>query len=498
MDVIELKGVSFSYPEATKSSLSHVDLRVKKGEVLVLCGQSGCGKTTILRLINGLIPFYYPGSLEGTVTVMGHCTAGGSIYDLGSRVGTVFQNPRSQFFCVDVMSELAFGAENQKMEKAQILARIHTAAKLLDLQDLLPRTMFQLSGGEKQKIACGSVTVTDNPILVLDEPSSNLDMAAVAELKEIIRRWKSQGKTVIIAEHRLEYLKDLADRYLYLKDGSIAQSYGAEEFKQLSGQNLEARGLRTLDYTSLTLKGKESSAGRLELQEFCCQYRGAKEPSLMIQRLSIPKGAVIGIIGSNGAGKSTFVRCFCGLQKHASGVLWEAEKRYPRKARLNRSFLVMQDVNHQLFTTSVEEEITLSMGTGASENSGQLQALLKEFDLEDLGETHPMALSGGQKQRVAVASAVASGRDFIAFDEPTSGLDYVHMQQVAACILDLQSTGKTVLLITHDLELIYACCSYILHLEQGKVRESYPLHCGTEQKLRAFFLKQQNLQHPEA
>ena len=147
----------------------------------------------------------------------------------------------------------------------------------------------------------------------------------------------------------------------------------------------------------------------------------------------------------------------------------------------------MQDVNHQLFTQSVEEEITLSM---EREDQTQLQSLLEEFDLLELREKHPMALSGGQKQRVAVASAIASGRDFIAFDEPTSGLDHLHLQQVAECILNLQRQGKTILLITHDLELIYACCSYILHLENGKIEETYPLHAGTEPKLRKFFLPQ--------
>ena len=456
MSCITMKDVSFSYPEAENLSLEHVNLTVEEGEILVLCGQSGCGKTTILRLINGLIPFYYPGILRGEVTVLGHPTATGTIYDLGSRVGTVFQNPRSQFFCVDVMSELAFGAENRRLEKDDILRRIDSAADLLDIHDLLPRTMFQLSGGEKQKIACACVSVTDNPIAVLDEPSSNLDMAAVAELKEIIQRWKRQGKTVVIAEHRLEYLKDVADRFVYLKDGHIEESFSAEQFRQLSKQRLEQRGLRTLSYQDLTLAGRRVPGAALELQDFYFQYRGNKNPSLSIDRLTLPKGAVIGIIGRNGAGKSTFVRSFCGLQKHAGGVLWEDGKRYPRRARLNRSFLVMQDVNHQLFTQSVQEEITLSMENAEPENPEQLAALLKEFDLAELADKHPMALSGGQKQRVAVASAIASGRDFIAFDEPTSGLDFVHMQQVADRILNLQSKGKTILLITHDLELIYA------------------------------------------
>ena len=182
--VIEIKDVSFHYKENSNASLNHVNLQVKEGEVVVLCGESGCGKSTIIRLINGLIPFYYEGQLEGRVKVLGRLTQEGDIYDLGSSVSTVFQNPRSQFFCVDVISELAFGAENLKFDKDEILKRIEDASHELKFEHLLNRTMFQLSSGEKQKIACASVSVTDNPIVVLDEPSSNLDMHAIAELKK--------------------------------------------------------------------------------------------------------------------------------------------------------------------------------------------------------------------------------------------------------------------------------------------------------------------------
>ncbi len=485
MTAIELKNVTFTYPGGESPTLKNVSLSVEKGELLVLCGQSGCGKTSIIRLINGLIPFYYPGELQGRVEVLGRNTAEGDIYDLGKKVSTVFQNPRSQFFCVDVMSELAFGAENQNIASDEILEKIQNSADTLGIRELLPRTMFQLSGGEKQKIACACVSVTDNPIVVLDEPSSNLDMWAVEELKTMIARWKRQGKTVVVAEHRLGYLQNLADRFLYVSGGEIRESYSPEDFRNLSPAELEARGLRALNYENLEIRNRSITEEMLRLRDFRFQYRSSWEARLDIPELALPKGAVIGIIGRNGAGKSTFVRNFCGLQKKGKGLLFDEGKKLNQSKRLDRSFLVMQDVNHQLFTQSVEEEITLSMG---SKNQKDLGRLLSEFDLTSFREKHPMALSGGQKQRVAVASAIASSRDFVVFDEPTSGLDLTHMKQVAQCILDLQKRGKTVLLITHDLELLFACCSQILHMEDGKVRDCYALTEETKEKLQKFFL----------
>lgn len=196
--VIDINNVCFHYQEQKNASLTHVNLQINEGEVVVLCGESGCGKSTIIRLINGLIPYYYKGRMDGQVKVLGHLTQEGNIYNMGSKVSSVFQNPRSQFFCVDVKSELAFGAENLNYDKDEIIKRIEDASHELKFEYLLDRTMFQLSGGEKQKIACASVSITDNPIVVLDEPSSNLDMHAVTELKAMIRYWKQKGNGNII------------------------------------------------------------------------------------------------------------------------------------------------------------------------------------------------------------------------------------------------------------------------------------------------------------
>ena len=484
-NVIEIKDVSFTYKDHAKASLEHVNLQVKKGEVVVLCGESGCGKSTLIRLINGLIPFYHDGKIEGSVQVMGEDTGKGSIYDLGSKVSTVFQNPKSQFFCVDVKSELAFAAENLKFDRKRILDRIEGISSELNLEHLLEKTMFQLSGGEKQKIACASVMVTDNPIIVLDEPSSNLDVYAIGELKKMIRYWKEKGKTIVIAEHRLQYLKDMASRFVYMKKGRILRIFEQEEMNRLSSAQLAEMGLRSLDYSHLLIENKKISDSFLKLTGCSFKYKGSRMPNLSIEKLRIPKASVIAIIGRNGAGKSTFVRCFCGLEKKAKGMAEDERSRCKLKKMLDYSFLVMQDVNHQLFTESVEEEILLSM---KEKDNHLLQQVLTELDIDGNRKQHPMSLSGGQKQRTAVACAMVSQRENIIFDEPTSGLDYFHMQQVAECILHLQKKGKTVFLITHDIELIYACCNYVLQIENGMVQELYQLNDENEEKLGKFFI----------
>ena len=481
---ISLKDVSFKYNESEVFSLLNINLNIKKGEIVVLCGKSGCGKSTVIRLINGLIPFYYHGELKGEVTVQDHNVKNGTIYDLGSRVSTVFQNPRSQFYCVEVKSELAFGAENMNIPKEEIQNRIEKITDTLHLESLLNHTMFQLSGGEKQKIACASVSVTDNQVIVLDEPSSNLDMYAIEELKNMLMLWKELGKTIVIAEHRLNYLKDLAERYIFMEKGEIKGEFSSERFHRFSTKELNAMGLRSVRYEELRIQNQNLLKDSLKLSDFYFKYRRAKVPSLSIKELQLPKNAIIAVIGRNGAGKSTFIRNFCGLEKRGKGILTNGDLKLKPKKRLNSSFLVMQDVNHQLFTESVLEEIALS---AQNSNEEYMDQLLEEFDLAELKDRHPMSLSGGQKQRVAVTSAIASDREYIAFDEPTSGLDYLHMKQVAKCMKKLQGLDKTIFIITHDLELIYSCCNYVLHIEDGKVKEQYELKEENRTKINEFY-----------
>lgn len=481
--MIQFHNVSFTYTgERTDAGIHDINLTVHKGEVILLCGASGCGKTTLTRLINGLIPHYYEGTLSGTVTVSGHAVVDTPLYDMAQTVGSVFQNPRSQFFNVDTTSELAFGCENLGVPEKEVLTRIDRTVDELSLAALMNRSIFELSGGEKQKIACGSVSALSPDVLVLDEPTSNMDMEGIAALKRIIGIWKSQGKTVIVAEHRLRFLSDLADRVIYMKDGRVTEEYSGADFFSQPAEFFRERGLRTSEFQTET-RFSSVPESYIELENFRFAYNKSN-PVLNIPHVKIPAGHVIAVIGRNGAGKTTFVRCLCGLMKRERGVLVHDGKRMNAKKRLSACYLVMQDVNHQLFTESVLDEVLLSM-----KNEDEIQAaeILRALDLLPYKDLHPMSLSGGQKQRVAIASALASERELIVFDEPTSGLDEAHMRQVAENIRRLREQMKTVLIVTHDPELIAACCDNVIHMECGTIRDSYPIDADGSDKLRKFF-----------
>lgn len=485
--MIELRNINFRYAGGTDASgLANIDLIIPDGQVVLLCGGSGCGKTTLTRLVNGLIPNYYEGELSGEVLLDGKNISALPLYETAKYVGSVFQNPRTQFFTVDSTSELAFGCENQGLPEREIIQRVKSTAEQFNMNDLLGKNIFSLSGGEKQKIACAAVSAADPPVIVLDEPSSNLDMSATKDLGRMIRIWKEQGKTVIIAEHRLYYLKALIDRVIYLKDGKIEKDFTAQKAFELSAAQQVEMGLRPFDLGSFPVTVHPVvGGGMIECENFHFAYE-KQRAALDIDRLSLPQAGIIAVIGHNGAGKSTLARCLCGLEKRCRGVVKVEGKSYNRKQRLSLCYMVMQDVGHQLFTESIEEELLISM---AEPDPDKADAVLERLDLLQFKERHPMALSGGQKQRVAIATALVSQRKILVLDEPTSGLDLQHMKEVANELIILQEMGKTALVITHDYELIVNCCTHVLHLEHGTVQEHYALDGAGLQRLRNFFIE---------
>ena len=483
--MIEFENVSFSYTGQEHGGLHDINLKISDGECVLFCGRSGCGKTTITRLVNGLIPQFYQGELHGRVLVDGQEISNIPMYQIAAKVGSVFQNPRTQFFNVDTDSEIAFGIENEARPPEKLAERVEQTTEDLHIQKLRNRNIFELSGGEKQKIACASVSASNPSIIVLDEPSSNLDMSATKDLRRMIQIWKQQGKTVIIAEHRLYYLKELIDRVVYLKDGKIEKDYSALDALKLSVTQQAKMGLRPFDLGTFPVTAHPvASRSSIECENFHFAYTKQRD-ALDIDSLSLPQAGVIAVIGHNGAGKSTLARCLCGLEKHCKGIVKVDGKPYNRKQRLSLCYMVMQDVNHQLFTESTEEEMLISMAEPATDKA---DAVLDRLDLLQFKERHPMALSGGQKQRVAIATALVSERKILVLDEPTSGLDLQHMKEVADELVTIQKIGKTSLVITHDYELIVSCCTHVLHLEHGMVQEQYALDAAGLQRLQKFFI----------
>ena len=492
---VEIKNVSHQYKGSNVKCLNNVSLRVKDGETLLLCGPSGSGKTSIIRLMNGLIPHYYPGVVSGSITVAGKDVIKTELYELAGIVGTVFQNPRSQFFSVETDGEIVFGPENIGLAPEEIIERKKAIVEQLNLKALLGRSLFELSGGEKQRIACASVATLLPDIILLDEPSSNLDEEAIEKLHDIITIWTEEGKTIVISEHRLWYLMDLTDRVVFLEDGCIRHEWTGDAFAGLGLEEIRTfrlrptvlkecnamkKGNRTADMHDV---GKGTSDG-IVLRDFYfsyhrCPYIIRKKKFsetdgdglvLCIPELFLPKGKVIGVVGRNGTGKSTFLRCVCGLENDYTGTVEADGVTYRGRRRIGFSYMVMQDVNHQLFTDSVRAEVVLSM---KEKDEEKCHEILHSLGLLAFRDTHPMALSGGQKQRVAIASAIAAGAKLLLFDEPTSGLDFAHMEQVGILLKQLADAGNTVLVSTHDPELLDMCCDVVLRIDGGRISDYF-------------------------
>ena len=355
--------------------------------------------------------------------------------------------------------------------REETVDRIAKAVLDLELSDYLNRSIFDLSSGEKQQIAIGSVYALLPKVYIFDEPSANLDYAATKRLAETMKRLKADGYTIIVVEHRFYYLRELLDRAYLIQDGRLIQSFTREQFCSLSDETRIQYGLRTVyperEAAKYQLKPAHKSNDGLSVSNLSFAYK--KGPDVLRNiNFEAHKGDVIGILGHNGAGKTTLLSIMTGLLKEKTGsIRYNGKKLSPRQRR-NLSYLVMQDTDYQLFGSSVEEELSLGI---ENDCSGKVTETLEALELGAYRECHPASLSGGQKQRIAIARALAMEPEVMLFDEPTSALDPEMVGEVLDVMKELAHEGMTMVVVTHEMGFAKEVGNRVLFMADGKLLE---------------------------
>lgn len=455
-----------SFKKEDQFILQNLDLHIDPGECVVLCGPSGSGKSTFFNVLNGLYPELYEGEVLGKWSVLGEELPAMDFASYIQKFGVVFQNPKTHFFTTDVTSELAFVMENFGYPAPEIRKQVTTVAKEYALTTLLEANVFSLSGGQKQQVSLAAATMLAPTLLLLDEPSSNLDFDALARLKHLLTQLKTQGVTILIAEHRLAYLVELADRFIVLENGQLKKNLTKEAMLELTPTELKALGLRQLVSQQMPiLPSLEKEATiTLTMENIRYRYRKQTHMALSIPSLILRNHEITGITGANGAGKSTFFTLLSGLTRTKKGRILLNGRQLKARERIDTCFLVMQDVNLQLFFETVRKELLAK-----AKVPERFEEICLRFGLTKLLERHPHTLSGGEKQRVVIASAILSGKKILLFDEPTSGLDYRNMMEVSALLKELAQEGLLILVISHDEEFLAQTCHRVLRFEQGEI-----------------------------
>lgn len=475
--MIKLLNVSFIYGEDAgteeyETGVTDVSLHIPPGNCTVLCGRSGAGKSTILRLIGGLAPGYFPGKLTGTVTLGEKSAAAMSTDDRARMLGIVFQDPRSQFFMENVLDELTFTADNLGCDPVQTKALAESHAAKLGIGHLLDRPLKELSSGQKQRVAIAAATLLSPPVLILDEPTANLDEESTDELLEVLQELKDSGVTLVISEHRLDRFLPVADNYICVDRGHLIKQWTAAEFGKLSYSELRPYGLRHPAMTLESIGGEAVSPSKQGFTWSAVEvgYRYRNGDGIEAVSIDFTPGSVNALTGENGAGKTTLCRILCGLMPPKEGSVFVNEKKSSLSKRRALSYFVMQDADYQLYTNSVGNELLLGRKV-TDKTKQQAYEALDTFGLRELKDRHPASLSGGQKQRVMLAAACCANADLVILDEPTSGQDGENLLRTATWLRKLANENKTVVVITHDRLLMQLACDRTVRLTGNKERK---------------------------
>ena len=524
--IIEFKDFSFQYRVQAEPTVKNINLSIYEGEKVLIVGPSGSGKSTLAHCINGLVPFFYDGIVTGQLNINGNDATKMNIFELSKIVGTVLQDPDSQFIGLTVGEDIAFKLENYCISQDEMIDRVDKSAELVDIKKELYSSPYKLSGGQKQRVTLAGVTVDDVKILLFDEPLASLDPATGESAIELIDKMQKQNnKTAIIIEHRLEdVLHCDVDRVIVMDKGEIIadttideiirkdilRKVGIREPLYLTAlryadceinDTLKLKNIETLELGEYKEKLKdwyenievyesdENQNPILELDNINFSYNNEKQ-ILKNVSFKINKGDMAAIVGRNGAGKSTISKLICGFYKPTSGrILFDGKDMvdYTIKERSEIIGFVMQNPNQMISKTMVYDEVAFGLkirGLSDSEIKERVEETLRICGLYGYRNWPISALSFGQKKRVTIASILVLNPDMIILDEPTAGQDFKHYTEIMEFLVDLNKKGVTILMVTHDMHLMLEYTNKVIVLSEGeKIADNIPAYILTNKEI---------------
>lgn len=469
--MLTIENLSLAFDENSRA-FHRISLHVRENSITLLSGPSGCGKSSLLMAIARVIPEIVEGQLEGRICLHGRPIEHEDAKAVSEKIGYVFQDPDSQLCTFTVEDELAFGLENCRTAPAEMDREIDRLLDLLGIHHLRKRNLNQLSGGEKQKVAIASVLAVKPVLLLLDEPTANLDQESTLAVVELIRRLRDEWKiTILLVEHKLREFSPIIDDVLHMSDGKVRQVPAGEYLQQVQ-QNWSLPLRAPEDH----IRSKPHRKPVLQANNLQYAYHPAR-PVLRNVSFCLGEGEILAITGENGAGKSTLARLLMGLIRPTGGSIQIGEQEISRMGAREIGLsmgIAFQNPEHQFIKLTVEKELSFSLevsGVSRAAESNRLDETLHQFDLDHCRHNNPFQLSQGQKRRLSTATMMMNGQKILILDEPTYGQDPENLINLIQLLYRINQEGVSVLMITHDPELVRRCCDRNLVLIDGSMEE---------------------------
>ncbi len=468
--MIELINVSYTYPHTVQPALHRIALSLKKGRCVMVTGPSGAGKTSLCLAASGILHHDYGGRKEGSVFIDGkNVTDYRNLSDLAQNVGVVFDDPEAQMIFTTVEEEILSALEHRGLTATVIEERLARIMKTTYLEDLKDRSPHNLSGGQKQRVALAATLALGNDILILDEPTSELDEHATKRIAGILRNLKDEGKTILLVEHKFGHFREMVDTLIIMENGAITAQGVPEEV--LKDDHI--RGMVLPDFSTVTRNrpGAPGNEPIISVKDLTHRYGNVQALSGI--SLVITKGEFVAIVGENGSGKTTLVKHFNCLLSPTSGEVIVNGKNTKgcSIATLARDVgLVFQNPDHMFFADTVREEVAYGVkNLGIENGDAVIDAALRDAGLSGSADLYPRWLSRGERQRLGIACVVAMQPRVIVLDEPTTGLDGYEALLVITILKQLQEKGHTIIIITHNHDIADHCADRIITMENGKI-----------------------------